>query len=783
MSEPLSESLSESLSPPVAPARDVRTAAITLVLAAVAGVAGALCDVSPTGSRGPDVTVTFVVAAFVAWAGASAPWWSITAAGVIATIGTAIGPWMVPAVLATGIGVAVSFAPEDPERLPLSWARVVAVGLVTVGVFNLRIDHFLGASAIVAGVVLLALAIIGIVCRPSPVRGRAAWVMVGSLVLVVLAAAGMAFGALQAQDKLKLGNRLLTDGFDQLRRGETDLAAETLAQAASDLHGAAAELGSRWTAGARFLPVVAQHRALATEIVGKASVSAAAAAAALTAADVDQLRLVNGTLDVAALGALAEPFAELDRAVQDLSAAFDTGGSPWLVGALRTELAKAQPDIDAARVQTTAIAALAARGPAMLGTQGQRRYLVAFTSPGTARGQGGLVDEYAEITVTDGKVEQTGSGRSDEIITELTAAAPVQLHAPDEYFERYGALGAGSATKPIDPEFWSRVTMDPDTPTAADVLAQLYAAAGHGTVDGVIIIDPVGLAGLLEVAGPVDVTFGDPPQTEHIDADRLLQFLLFDQFTLPDAERRVVDEAAAGAALHQFLTTSLPGPQQLGEALGPPATEGHIAWWARDADEQAVIQLIGMSARLPAPDGRDGLAIVSNNIAGNTIDAFLHRTVTYTADRDPATGEMNGDLVVTLRNTAPVTGYGAYVIGNSLGLPTGTNRTSLSIYSPLSAGAVSLDGTAVTTRASTELGWNVTTIQVDLAPGQTRSIHMTLEGEVAGADGYQFLWRPQPLTNADTFDLAVTDGDAEITFSGELARTSVIDSDGIRAER
>src|SRR4051812_10749874 len=106
--------MSEPLSPPVAPARDVRTAAITLVLAAAAGAAGALCDVSPTGSRGPDLTVTFLVAAFVAWAGASAPWWSITAAGLIATIGTAFGPWMVPTILAAAVGVAVSFAPDGP---------------------------------------------------------------------------------------------------------------------------------------------------------------------------------------------------------------------------------------------------------------------------------------------------------------------------------------------------------------------------------------------------------------------------------------------------------------------------------------------------------------------------------------------------------------------------------------------------------------------------------------------------------------------------------------------
>jgi Protein of unknown function (DUF4012) len=769
--------MSDPESTPIARSRDVLGASIALAIAAAAGVAGALCSVAPTGSRGTDVVVTFTVAAFVAWAAASAPWWSITAAALIATVGTAFGPWMVPALLALGIGVFIRVSSAS-----LWWLNIIAVGLVTVSLFNLRINPFLGASALIAGVVLLTLAIIGVIWREPPVRARAMWVMIGTAVIAVLAAAGMGFGALQAQDKLVLGNRLLTQGFDQLRTGDTTRAADTLARAAKDLHDAAQQLDSNWTQAARFLPVVAQHRAIATDIVSKAAVSAAAAANALAAADIDQLRLVSGRVDVATLGALAKPFADLDRAVRDLSAAFASGHSPWLINAVRTELGKAQPDIDAALTQTDAIAALAAHGPVMLGTDGTRRYLVAFTSPGRARGQGGVVDDYAEISIIDGKIEQTASGRSEDLIAELAKAAPFHLQASDEYFERYGAFGAGSASKAVDPAFWSSATMDPDTPTVADVLSQMYAAAGHGNVDGVIIIDPVGLASLLEVAGPIDVAFGDPPVSQHVNATRLRQFLLLDQYDLVDADRRVVIEAVAGAALKQFLDAALPAPQELGAALGPPATEGHIAWWARRPDEQAVIQLIGMSARLPSPDGGDGLAIVSNNAADNALDAFLERTITYTATYDPATGEVTGELVVTLHNRAPASGYDAYVIGNSLGLPSGTNRTALSVYSPLTAGAVTVDDLAVKSKPSTEMGWNVSTVEIDLAPGQTRTLHMTLVGTIS-TDGYRLVWRPQPLTSADTFDLDVTGAGQPITFSGRLVRTSVIDADGIRAQR
>ena len=173
---------------------------------------------------------------------------------------------------------------------------------------------------------------------------------------------------------------------------------------------------------------------------------------------------------------------------------------------------------------------------------------------------------------------------------------------------------------------------------------------------------------------------------------------------------------------------------------------------------------------------------MSNNLGGNAIDPFLKRTVAYTARYDTTTRAVASDLVVTLQNTAPTTGYGDYVIGNTLGLADGTNRTSLSIYSPLAATAVTLDNAATPAHSSTELGWNVSTMTIDLTSGQTRTIHVVLGGRLTN-DGYALIWRPQPMTAADTLSIDVTGPRRSITFSGQLVRTSVIDEDGIRAQR
>jgi hypothetical protein len=465
--------------------------------------------------------------------------------------------------------------------------------------------------------------------------------------------------------------------------------------------------------------------------------------------------------------------------------------------------------IEDALVQTAASAAVAENGPALLGTDEARRYLVVFTAPGQARGLSGAITDYAEIRVVNGSIRQTAFGRVADLVADLGRADPLHLQEPAEYFTRYGAFGAGSETAPVDPEYWTNVTMSPDAPTAASAMAQMYAAGAGHRIDGVIMMDPIGLAALVQAAGPISIpdtttltgSLGGLVIGHEVSADALERFLLIDQYTLADDVRLDLVEAAAGAGLRQFLGAELPDVQHLADALGSAATEGHITWWASRPAEEEAFRLVGMAGRLPplsgadglapggadglAPGGADGLAVVSNDAGGNLLDAYLQRTVAYQATYNESSGRVVGDLTITLRNGVPSSGLPASVIGNTLGLPIGTNRMTVSIYSPLASSAASVDGTSVATTSATELGWNVTTIPVEIAPGATSTIVLHLEGDVAPG-GYALLWRPQPLTAPDTVQLAVTNPDGSMSLAfvdGTLTRTSRIDADGVSAAR
>jgi hypothetical protein len=372
----------------------------------------------------------------------------------------------------------------------------------------------------------------------------------------------------------------------------------------------------------------------------------------------------------------------------------------------------------------------------MLGGDGPRTYLVVFTSPGHSRAQSGVITNWAEIEIADGQITQTGFGRTADLV---------------------GTDPTTSATA------WADVTATPDWPTAAANLAPMYASVRRN-VDGVLMIDPTGLASLLNVAGPITIEEVGRP----FDGPTLLEFLNAGQYELDAATRRTATEAAASAALTQFLSATLPAASEFGHDLGPAVTEGHILGWARRIDEEALFRSVGMSGALPELDGRDGLAVVSNSVNGSEVDTFVSRSITDEVTFDEESGAVTSRVTVTVNN----------------GAPHGVSRTRLLVYSALTAERYEVDGKPVRFATSRDQGWNTAGAVISVPPGAQKTVVVTLHGAVAPHD-YALVWRPQPLANPDSVVIHVrsADGDDLLEFTGELPRLSQIDAVGVRPLR
>ena len=740
--------------------------------------AGALAAVfagcRPTGNLLGDIVCTGGITALTVWMAATASWWALTLAGV-ATVALATGG-LVSTLCGLG-GAALGLWLGD-RRASLPAVRCASAALTVQGLLHLQLHPFFGASALLSGGVMLFLIGVGVQRRRRAARVR---ILKGTLIgtaVAVVALGVLGASAASARDDLQVGYQGLLDGLDQLRDGDAVAAAATLHETAAHLREAQGSLDAVWTQPARLVPIAAQHQQALAVLVEQAAASAEAAADALDVVDFDALTIDGGVIDVGALSVLAEPLGRLEHAVVGLQGAMRSQDSPWLVAPLADRLRRYQHRADDAAQQAGTIRAAAAIGPALLGADEPRRYLIGFASPAEARGTVGVMGNYAVISIDNGAITRSEFGRINDLTDEL-ALTEFSLRASEEFHRQYAAYGAGANDRsPASSRFISNVTMTPDMPTLGPLFAQLWEAAGHRPVDGVIILDPTALAGLLEATGPVTVRGLDTP----LSSATVEQFLLLDQYLLDTPERRDLLEDVADATLDAVLGGALPAPQHLAKALGPAAAEGHLLMWSSVPDEQQLMARLGIDGALPSVDGRDGFAVVNNNATANKIDSFLERTVTYQAGHRSDTGEVTATMTVSLTNTAPPTGYPDYVIDSEfLDLPPGTNRTLLTVFSPLEQLGATLDGTQVGLSGQRELGWNAYTLELDLPPGATRTVVIQLSGNI-GEGPYELVVRPQPLARDDQVTIEVG-GDATIDFVGTITRRTIVDDSGTRALR
>ena len=355
-------------------------------------------------------------------------------------------------------------------------------------------------------------------------------------------------------------------------------------------------------------------------------------------------------------------------------------------------------------------AARAARvGPAMLGAQGPRRYLVMFQNPAEARGTGGLPGSFAVISADAGKLtlERTGSDR------ELQDAPTPVVDLGPEFNARWRAADVDRG--------WRGANSTPHYPWAAQIWQKLWERQTGQQIDGVIAVDPLALGYLLEVSWPIRLSDG-----EVLDGDNVAQWTLSTAyFKYPgnnDRRKELLTELAE-KAFDRFSGGDGGGAALL-RALGRSAGEGRVLLWAARPDEQSV--LLGTPIAGTVLDREGPLAaLVLNNGAGNKLDYYVDRTLTYDV-LSCGDGERTVRAEVTLTNNAPPGGLPDYVDVRTDGRPStpGQSRTFVNYYATRGARitGATLDGNPVRIVNGVERGRPVFAADVEIRAGQSRTL-------------------------------------------------------------
>jgi hypothetical protein len=580
-------------------------------------------------------------------------------------------------------------------------------------------------------------------------RQRKWWLISGAaaLALILVVAVGWILAsALRARSDLNQARSQVQVVQDAVLAGDTAKAQATLKKVTREANSArGATRGPAWWAGAH-LPLIGPSLTTIRDLT--ATVDNLAAGPLTRVVDIAGSMAPNhvlrdGVVQVADLKRSSQPVALAQAETDVLVRRANASPSSGLVGPvakarreLLTRLGSLSRQLDGASVATKI-------APGMLGAQGHRTYLLAFQNNAEIKATGGIIGVYGILDADNGRVHLAHVGSDSEFVNSKT---PVVSLGP-EYNQVYGPFFASS--------YWINANVTPNFPYAARTWQALYERQSGTRIDGVIGIDPVGLADILRATGPVRLASGELVTSANIV--KLVEVDAYARYneTTQREQRKdflsAITKAVFNAVLHDKRSS-----RTLLEQLSAAGSTRHLQAWSAQPPEQAAFTRFGYSGEVykgPAPYA----SVVLNNVVGAKLDYYVQRNVAYTLGRCAGVTR-KGQITVTLTNGAPP-GLPTYVT-DRLDAPRGTypaGQNHLQLSVDLTQGAtysqVRLDGKPVTPARTNELGHPRLSFQIYLTPGRPLTLTVdTVEPATA--------WKPvvpvQPMARNQTTKVAWT---------------------------
>jgi UDP-N-acetylmuramyl pentapeptide phosphotransferase/UDP-N-acetylglucosamine-1-phosphate transferase len=652
----------------------------------------------------------------------------------------------------------------------LGWSVPETVALLVIAqvLFSL-VALFTGRGVIAPWLGLVLAAVIVVVLAAESARGKIEpnppigvsrrFAIVAGIVLfgLVVAVVPAVFVANDAASLMLDGRDAASHALAAARQGDTITAQGEFNRAALVFTQARDRLSSPFVTASLAVPMVASNVRAARALADVGTDLANAGESLTTAVHPEALEVTDGRLP---LDEVARVTPAMEQGSSALSVALrrldDVRDDPYLAAPVRDAVNKVHVQLVQAEAEARRAAAAARLAPAIFGGDGNRRYLLVVQNNAESRATGGFIGSYGIITAQGGKLTVSPLQRTGEWNNAVRDRPdPPALESAKDYFERYNQFQPATNLQ--------NVNLSPDFPSVSRVLMGLAPEAGLGEVDGVMSVDPIGLAALLRLTGPVTVVGWPTPiaDTDVVDVtlrDAYAKFAATPERAdfLGDVAQAAVDRATSGA---------LGRPADVARVLGAAAHEGHlILGFKRPAEQQLAVQL-GIAGQM----GRyasDAVAVTTSNSGGNKIDYYMHRNIDYrvtiTPNDDQTKATATATLAVDLQNDAPAIGLPQIVIGPfDNRFVAGQAVSFLSLYSPLGFESAAVSQRPTDVSSGRERDRNVYSIYSSIPAKSSQLVTARLSGTVPLHDGwYSVQVRHQPTLNADHVhvSVAVPDG-------------------------
>lgn len=340
--------------------------------------------------------------------------------------------------------------------------------------------------------------------------------------------------------------------------------------------------------------------------------------------------------------------------------------------------------------------------PPAIGADGPRFYVIAVLNPAELRFSGGAPLAMATVGFDKGRFAIINKGATSAVTRggAVTRWTPVK---GDPWF-------AEDTTGRVQ-SLLVNSTFDGSWPVAGEELLRAYQAQLGLRADGVIAIDPVALANVLNRTGPIDV-----PGYGKVTAQNLVQVVLQDSYQ--DFDKTAARHAANNDLMNAVLTRLLaPGhfvSKIQGLAAGAPGR--HLQMYFRDPVLEQFAQDQHVGGALPTTGNL--VADFTQNTNGSKVDVYQTRSTQETVTLAPD-GSAQVTRAFAVTNNAPPyagpgrdpgTGYDTRIAGWFVGM-----------YLPKAAEitAMTRNGAEVPLQVAHDAGLQVATQSAALRPGQT----------------------------------------------------------------
>lgn len=590
--------------------------------------------------------------------------------------------------------------------------------------------------------------------RRSHKQTRRRRIVVGiALAVVVAVVADLAYVGVGVAVRMRNVARSLTDARDELREGNVDDAEEALAAAAGDAQSAEGLLGHPTWKVIAALPLIADDTDAVAALVSAGRLVATAGDPALRAAEVLDVRggglgadvYRGGRIDLDLL-AEATPLIEEARAILDDAAEIVGGLGDPLLPPLDDAVRDASERVDEAQSSAATATALLDVLPRLTGGDGTRRYLLAFQALGEARATGGVAGLYGLLEAKDGRITLGTIEPYSRLIFDPVSPDTV----PRWYEKAYGLQGA------LDQ--WPQANLSPSFPVDARVMLEMYRKSFGEELDGVIAVDAVVLARLMESTGSISL----PEFHRTVTAKNVIRLLSEDAY-VDFATRKEQNEflvALVRAFWDRIESGDLDFPA-LASGVGEMVESRHLLVYSVDEEDEDVLEELGTAGTLDGL-GQNLQMVFHNNYGVNKVDYYLRRSV-ETEIEVAENGDLRVETAVRLRNGAPRGEESDLLGGKETRLTPGANRMTLNFVLPKGskAGRFRVDGEeavpAIQRDSGRPLVWDVLTIP----PGKESVAKLVYEvpsgASMSGEGGsLSFTFVPQPALDVDAFELRVS---------------------------